>query len=194
MNLLHYKFHKPALRKEFSYCCVYCDVTEPELGGSQSFCVDHYRPKSKFPALITEYNNLLYACRHCNAHKGNYWPKRLHRILQWVVLNPRIFKHKPERHLDKSELIWKNKTAQGKWNLNRLRLNSLRQVELRRHKNNLQKTIKFLQKNHTLLCQQLMFAERENAADLELKKMKMEIASFANQIDSLESKISGSMD
>ena len=47
-----YRRYKSELRKEFSYRCVYCDITEAELGGVQSFGIDHYKPQSKFPKLI----------------------------------------------------------------------------------------------------------------------------------------------
>lgn len=69
-----YRKYKPFLRKDFSYACVYCTIHEGEFGGFHSFHVEHFRPKSKFPGLETQYTNLLYACWKCNSFKGEDWP------------------------------------------------------------------------------------------------------------------------
>ena len=69
-----YRKYKPYLRQDFHYHCVYCTVHEVEWGGLRNFHVDHYRPKSRFPHLICDYSNLLYACGVCNVYKGDDWP------------------------------------------------------------------------------------------------------------------------
>lgn len=51
----------------------------------ESFGVDHYRPKSRFPALANVYANLFYCCNPCNRRKGDYWPAKGSRN---VVPNP----------------------------------------------------------------------------------------------------------
>ena len=35
--------------------------------------VDHYQPVTKGGS--DDFDNLVYACSHCNRFKGNYWPK-----------------------------------------------------------------------------------------------------------------------
>jgi len=69
-----YKSYKPWLREDFRYACVYCTIHEGEFGGFHSFHVEHFRPKSRFPKLETEYTNLLYACWKCNSYKSEDWP------------------------------------------------------------------------------------------------------------------------
>lgn len=69
-----YKKYKPWLREDFEYACVYCTIHEGEFGGFHSFHVEHFKPKSKFPALETVFTNLLYACWRCNSFKGEDWP------------------------------------------------------------------------------------------------------------------------
>lgn len=69
-----YRHYKAYLREDFDYCCVYCTVHENEWGGPRHFHVEHFRPKSRFPDLITGYENLLYACDVCNIFKGDDWP------------------------------------------------------------------------------------------------------------------------
>jgi uncharacterized protein (TIGR02646 family) len=106
-----YQSFKTLLRQEFSYACVYCNIREPELGGAQSFGIDHYKPKSKFPHLELEYSNLLYACRNCNQYKSNYWHNFVQELIGQAVLNPR--ENIISEHLDKTEHSWKGKTMQG---------------------------------------------------------------------------------
>ena len=36
--------------------------------------VDHFRPKTKFPELVYQWSNWVYACRFCNKSKWNKWP------------------------------------------------------------------------------------------------------------------------
>lgn len=78
----NYRVYKPILRVEFQRVCVYC--REPDtLARAQVFGVDHYKPKSEFPQLKSDYTNLFYCCNICNTYKDDYWPAspKAHRIL-----------------------------------------------------------------------------------------------------------------
>lgn len=70
----NYRSYKIYLREDFTYFCGYCTVHENEWGGPRHFHVEHFRPKSLFPDLETDYENLLYACDVCNVFKSNDWP------------------------------------------------------------------------------------------------------------------------
>jgi len=59
---------------DFQRRCAYCERPEEYLGGEEAFDVEHFRPRSKFPALDCVYTNLYYACRGCNGHKWETWP------------------------------------------------------------------------------------------------------------------------
>ena len=53
----------------FRGACGYCE----------EYCigeVDHFKPKSKFPGLVYEWSNWVFACHSCNANKWNKWPGR----------------------------------------------------------------------------------------------------------------------
>ena len=65
---------KEFVRQEGGLRCVYCAIHENALGGVQAFHVEHYRPKSKFPALENALSNLFYSCPICNRFKSNDWP------------------------------------------------------------------------------------------------------------------------
>ena len=57
----------PQLSEVFSSICGYCE----------EYCdgeVDHFKPKSKFPALVYKWSNWVLACSHCNRTKGDKWP------------------------------------------------------------------------------------------------------------------------
>ena len=51
----------------FSSLCGYC---EERCKGE----VDHFRPKSKFPERVYEWNNWVLACHTCNHKKSGHWP------------------------------------------------------------------------------------------------------------------------
>lgn len=65
-----YQSHKPWLRDEFEFRCVYCQCRERWFpDGDDSFSVDHVIPRSRAPELACEYENLAYACCRCNSAK-----------------------------------------------------------------------------------------------------------------------------
>jgi hypothetical protein len=64
-----YQSYKPYLQREFRRKCIYCRVSD-DLKGYEGFGVEHYLPKSRFPALSATWPNLFYACNVCNAWKG----------------------------------------------------------------------------------------------------------------------------
>ena len=67
----NYQTFKPWLRDEFTFRCVYCLERERWYpNGHHSFGVDHVKPKTDFPDLECDYENLLYACNRCNSAKG----------------------------------------------------------------------------------------------------------------------------
>ena len=81
-----YGKYKPFLQRDFNNKCVYCRKSDTRylFVDKATFQVEHYRPKSKFPELTTDYKNLLYACRPCNGFKRSYWSDDDQR----KVLNP----------------------------------------------------------------------------------------------------------
>ncbi len=65
-----YRQYRPWLRDEFCYRCAYClkrEVWGPTFGG---YHADHFMPKAHHPALTRDYDNLIYACAHCNLAKS----------------------------------------------------------------------------------------------------------------------------
>ncbi len=70
-----YKTHnlyREYLRKSTSYCCAYCTLSESESPGA-TFNIDHFKPKTLFPDLVAECENLRYSCPRCNSYKGDLW-------------------------------------------------------------------------------------------------------------------------
>lgn len=55
------------LASAFHGLCAYCE----EICRGE---VDHFRPKSRYPALVYCWSNWLFACHDCNHAKGEKWP------------------------------------------------------------------------------------------------------------------------
>jgi len=51
------------------YCC-YCESIVEDTGYAR---IEHLRPRSKFPNLCYDWNNLHYCCELCNGNKGDNW-------------------------------------------------------------------------------------------------------------------------
>lgn len=64
-----YEYYREWLRDEFSFRCVFCLYRE-QWPSTQTWEIDHLLPKSKYAEKKTEYDNLLYVCRSCNANKA----------------------------------------------------------------------------------------------------------------------------
>ena len=59
--------------------CWYCErqCYSNAHTGDRAPTVDHFRPRSKFPALAYVWSNWVFSCRRCNEdNKGNQWPEQ----------------------------------------------------------------------------------------------------------------------
>ncbi len=68
-----YKDWKDILADEGYHQCVYCSTKDKRLGGIRFYHVEHFKPKSLFPELRDDINNLYYSCPICNVFKNNDW-------------------------------------------------------------------------------------------------------------------------
>ena len=60
--------YREYLGHSFRLQCGYCE----SISRGQ---VDHFRPKSTFPALVYEWSNWIFACSACNQAKSDKWPE-----------------------------------------------------------------------------------------------------------------------
>lgn len=185
-----YKKYKEKLREEFIYTCVYCGIREPELGGSQSFHIDHYKPQKKFPKLINRYSNLLYACRNCNQYKKDYWPTFTQKLMQHIVLNPRQEKDKRELHIDTNNFAWKGTTEQGKWNIKKLRLDSKTKIKQREERSQIENIISKLENERNDLFQRLQTLTDPQ----DIQQFEHSISDLESMISTLKNTINGRKD
>ena len=78
--------------------CWYCErqcYASAESGG-RAPTVDHFRPRSKFPALAYVWSNWVFSCRRCNEdNKGDGWPNQ-----GYVDPCAEDVEERPERYLD----------------------------------------------------------------------------------------------
>lgn len=188
-----YKKYKPALREEFGNACGYCETREPELGGSQSFHIDHYRPQNQFPEFVYSYENLIYACRNCNQYKGSYWPTFLHSIIGKIIFNPRPIGN-IKNHIDTTAAKWIGKTDSGRWSIQKLRLDSEILIKRRKDRAKIESAIKRLEEINQQNKQHLNKAIEDSLEKVTIDKMSANINDLEEEILVLRSQISGAKD
>lgn len=66
--------NKKHLSKDFNHRCCYCGDKDEFQERYRNYQVEHFAPKSIFPFLKYNYDNLLYCCPYCNRAKSNKWP------------------------------------------------------------------------------------------------------------------------
>jgi hypothetical protein len=66
-----YESYRSWLRDEFDFRCVYCLNRETWGRFESEFELDHFEPQALKPQSTLDYLNLVYACRRCNAAKGD---------------------------------------------------------------------------------------------------------------------------
>lgn len=124
-----YASYKPFLQREFKRTCVYCQAVDTVAPGVV-FGVDHYRPKSKFPAEATEYKNLFYCCSQCNSRKNNHWPFPEFVDTQTI---PNPCAHVMTKHLRFRGAVVEAQSDCGTFTLKLLDLNDPKVVQFREH-------------------------------------------------------------
>jgi len=60
------RFHDDLLDIFFGNCGYCEEISRGEM--------DHFRPKSRFPELVYDWSNWVFACHDCNNFKGEKWP------------------------------------------------------------------------------------------------------------------------
>lgn len=66
-----YHKYKDFLSEDFNHKCGYTNCSDKWFGGKRTFQIDHFKPKSIYPTLITEYSNLVYCCSYVNRAKSD---------------------------------------------------------------------------------------------------------------------------
>jgi hypothetical protein len=66
-----YKKYKSFLREDFNRRCGYTDCCDHWFGGAKTFHIDHFKPKIKYPSLVTSYSTLVYCCSYVNIQKAD---------------------------------------------------------------------------------------------------------------------------
>lgn len=72
-----------SLKNMYLDCCMYC---EGVTGATSYPQIEHFRPKSIYPELSFEYNNLHLVCQKCNSSKGDKFDER---YIDPTVVDPR---------------------------------------------------------------------------------------------------------
>lgn len=124
---VNYRAYKPYLQQEFARTCVYCRQPDT-IGTHATFGVDHYKPKSKFPAHANDYSNLYYCCSACNSRKRDHWPLPEYAETQFI---PNPCDHVMFTHLRFQGDVVLPRTEPGRFTAELLDLNDPEVVEFR---------------------------------------------------------------
>lgn len=120
-----FKKFKEELFQEFDGKCCYCGV---KAYSPKMVDIEHFKPKSLYPDLANDYENLLITCRECNIYKGPYFP--LNDNGEPLLLNPR--KDNFSEHIKICENGYlEGLTERGKATIDTLKLNREGLVEQR---------------------------------------------------------------
>jgi len=124
--------HKPDLKEDFHGHCAYCFSLDEYR--HTFFEVDHFIPKTFFEPLgnitVTDYRNLVYACKFCNNKKLAIWPSKSETVYhngKEGFIDPCT--DEIENHLyrtDDGGIMWK--TELGKWIFNTLNFDERQDV------------------------------------------------------------------
>ena len=132
---------RQSIRALYGFRCGYCSVTETESGGQLE--IDHFLPQSQ--GGQDKLDNLVYACRACNAFKGDYWPPP-GASSDLMLLHPRRDDLSANTgSLPDGRLI--GLTKRGWFHIQRLRLNRAQLIELRLQRVELQRLHDTLERN-----------------------------------------------
>lgn len=111
---------KDALKVETSEKCAYCEARFLAVSFGD---IEHILPKSKFPRLVVDWNNLTLACGKCNQHKGAKYDPEL------PFVNPYI--DDVEEHILFLGAIAYSVSERGDYSIGVLKLNDAGRVESR---------------------------------------------------------------
>lgn len=137
----NYRAYKENLRFDFYYSCCYCTIMEIEAAGV-GFTIDHYYPKKHSPELEKDYNNLMWSCERCNNYKSDFYPDEDDISRGHEVIRP---DHEdPQDHFTVNQYRLKGKTSKGGFNIERLDLNRAHLRRLRKIREELWESSKFI--------------------------------------------------
>ena len=141
----HHKDIKEVLFNCSHEKCSYCEI----IPSSSYMEVDHFEPKSLYPELVLDWDNLLPACKKCNSNKLDYDTRTS------PIINPT--KINPEPFFDYDFLCIKPSNTSPDWvlskrtidvcNLNRYELSKER-MELLSHLDNYQRNLESALRNY----------------------------------------------
>lgn len=111
---------KAALVSETKEKCAYCEARFLAVSFGD---IEHILPKSKFPELVVDWDNLTLACSRCNQHKGSKHDPQL------PFVNP--YRDRVEDHLLFLGPIAYSTSDRGFYTINELNLNDANRIEAR---------------------------------------------------------------
>ncbi len=125
----NYAKYRSYIREDFNECCAYCLRYEIFAGGEESFELDHYKPRSKYPELVHQYTNIYYSCHVCNQRKWSHWPSDELDSKGYRFVD--TCKENFSTHFEDNDGYWNPISPAGEYTEAKIRLNSRHHVQIR---------------------------------------------------------------
>lgn len=151
-NLLK-KYNHPeitsALKRESHGKCIYC---ESKLAHISFPHIEHIKPKSKYPDLTFDYNNMGLSCQVCNHNKSDKYD------LNNPIVNPYV--DDPNQFFEPNGAFIFTKNDRARWTCDSIGLNRPDLLEARRERiQTLSKLFKILRQSNNDLLKDLIRQE-----------------------------------
>jgi len=122
-EVARYSGHRDDLRKDYKCRCGYCN--DIDIWRTVWFEIDHFVPQKYLKTIkVTDYSNLVYACRACNNSKRAHWPtedESIHYINDEGFIDPCDDEYEKQFSRNQNGRII-HKTQLGKWMYYKLKL------------------------------------------------------------------------
>lgn len=182
-----YRKAEPYLRRDFDYRCAYCMVHEQQVGGTEAFCIDHFKPRSK-SGRVNDYANLYWACIPCNQFKHDNWATGAQRLEGYRFADPCREQDYGVHFVesDTGELLIQNPC--GEYHVRTLRLNRAWLRYLRLERNRKQKRL-----DEALVLREALEQAVTARPDAEAEEKRRLLSFLNNEIEALQGELTVSI-
>ena len=147
------------LEKMYAGKCAYC---ESDIKSNSFANIEHFRPKSKFPLLCYEYDNMHYVCSACNTYKRDKFDEKM--------IDPSI--DEPEKHIKYQGYTAIYFDGRGQIMIDTLKINDNERINVRAELFDILKNMLESAEGYFILKDKLTGEDKENA--IKLAKSQLE--------------------
>jgi len=165
MNRKNYTQLKAKLLKKFNNQCPYCGI---KIYDPLMVDIEYFYPKSIYPKLVNDMDNILISCRTCNMIKSNKFP--IDKNGNPLLINP--LKEEFSDHIIQLDNgYFEGKTEKGKVTIDTLQLNKTSLIELSN-----KEIEKIIENSQRIEGYESLSKEFEQEVELYMKRHNLEVS------------------